>query len=247
MDLVSIIIPYYKKKNLILDSINSVVSQTYKDIEILIVYEDESHDDLKFLEKIKNKDERIKLIINKKKMGAGISRNIGISYSTGKYVAFLDADDTWHVDKLKKQINFMVDNNYLASHTSYQIVDLKKNIIGKRIARNFTDVKDLLKSCDIGTSTVILKKEIFIDEIKFPSIKTKEDFVLWLRILKKNIKIYGLNENLMLWTKSKSSLSSSTIQKLIDGFNVYNKYMKFNYIKSFYYLICLSLNFIIKK
>ncbi len=67
MDLVSIIIPYYKKKNLILDSINSVVSQTYKDIEILIVYDDESHDDLKFLEKIKNKDERIKLIINKKK------------------------------------------------------------------------------------------------------------------------------------------------------------------------------------
>ena len=68
MDLVSIIIPYYKKKNLILDSINSVVSQTYKDIEILIVYDDESHDDLKFLEKIKNKDERIKLIINKKKI-----------------------------------------------------------------------------------------------------------------------------------------------------------------------------------
>ena len=76
MDLVSIIIPYYKKKNLILDSINSVVSQTYKDIEILIVYDDESHDDLKFLEKIKNKDERIKLIINKKKMGAGISKSI---------------------------------------------------------------------------------------------------------------------------------------------------------------------------
>ena len=247
MDLVSVIIPYYKKKNFILDSINSVVSQTYKKIEILIVYDDESYEDLKFLEKIKNKDERIKLIINKKKRGAGVSRNIGISYSNGKYVAFLDADDTWHADKLKKQINFMAGNNYLASHTSYQIVDLKKNIIGKRIARNFTDFKDLLKSCDIGTSTVILKKEIFTDEIQFPPIKTKEDFVLWLRILKKNIKIYGLNENLMLWTKSKSSLSSSTIQKLIDGYKVYNKYMKFNYIKSFYYLICLSLNFIIKK
>ena len=141
----------------------------------------------------------------------------------------------------------MVENNYFVSHTSYQIVDQKKNIIGDRVARNFTDFKDLLKSCDIGTSTVILKKEIFTDEIKFPSIKTKEDFVLWLRILKKNIKIYGLNENLMMWTKSKSSLSSSTIQKLIDGFKVYNKYMKFNFVKSFYYLICLSLNFIIKK
>ena len=103
-----------------------------------------------------------------------------------------------------------------------------------------------MKSCDIGTSTVILKKDIFTDEVKFPSIKTKEDFVLWLRILKKKIKIHGLNENLTIWTKSNTSLSSSTIQKLIDGFKVYNKYMKFNFFKSFYYLICLSLIFIIK-
>ena len=104
-----------------------------------------------------------------------------------------------------------------------------------------------MKSCDIGTSTVILKKDIFSEDIKFPSIKTKEDFVLWLRILKTNTKIYGLNNNLMMWRKSNSSLSSSTIQKLLDGFRVYNKYMKFNFVKSIYYLICLSLNFLIKK
>ena len=116
----------------------------------------------------------------------------------------------------------MINNNYSVSHTSYQIVDHQKNIIGNRTARNFNHVKDLLKSCDIGTSTVILKKNIFTDKIKFPSIKTKEDFVLWLRILKKNTKIYGLNHNLMMWTKSNSSLSSSTIQKLLDGYRVYN-------------------------
>ena len=246
MDLVSIIIPYYKKKNFIIDSINSAISQSYKEIEILIVYDDENHEDLQFLKKIKSKDERIKIIINKKKMGAGISRNIGISNSKGNYIAFLDADDIWHTDKLSKQISFMIKNNCRVSHTSYQIVDQKKNTIGKRTARDFFDLKDLLKSCDIGTSTVILKKDIFTDEVKFPSIKTKEDFVLWLRILKKKIKIHGLNENLTIWTKSNTSLSSSTIQKLIDGFKVYNKYMKFNIIKSFYYLICLSLNFIIK-
>ena len=67
----------------------------------------------------------------------------------------------------------MIDNNYVASHTSYQIIDQKKNIVGSRIARNFNNIKDLLKSCDIGTSTVILKKDIFTDEVKFPSIKTK--------------------------------------------------------------------------
>ena len=66
MDLVSIIIPYYKKKNYITDTVNSALSQSYKKIEILIVYDDENHDDLKFLEKIKKQDQRIKIIINKK-------------------------------------------------------------------------------------------------------------------------------------------------------------------------------------
>ena len=70
MDLVSIIIPYYKKKNYIIDTINSALGQSYKKIEILIVYDDENHDDLKFLEKIKNEDERIRLVINKKKNGS---------------------------------------------------------------------------------------------------------------------------------------------------------------------------------
>ena len=141
----------------------------------------------------------------------------------------------------------MTNNNYLVSHTSYQIVDEDRNIIGNRVARSFFHLEDLLKSCDIGTSTVIIKKDIFSEQIKFPSIKTKEDFVLWLRILERDIKIYGLDKNLSKWTKSNLSLSSSTIQKLMDGFKVYNKYMNFNSLKSLYYLICLSLNYIIKK
>ena len=247
MDLVSIIIPYHKKKKYISTTINSAISQSYKNIEILIVYDDENYDDLELLEEIKKKDERIRIIKNKKKMGAGLSRNIGISSSKGNYIAFLDADDAWEVEKLRKQMSFMTDNNYQVSHTSYKIVDEDRNVIGNRIARSFFNLEDLLKSCDIGTSTVIIKKSIFGDQIKFPSIKTKEDFVLWLRILERDIKIYGLDKNLSKWTKSNSSLSSSTIQKLMDGFKVYNKYMNFNLLKSLYYLICLSLNYIIKK
>ena len=83
--------------------------------------------------------------------------------------------------------------------------------------------------------------------LKFPNLKTKEDFVLWLKLLKQNTKIYGLNEILTSWTKSNSSLSSSTIQKVIDGFRVYYEYMNFSYIKSIYYLLCLSINFLKKK
>ncbi len=246
MDLVSVIIPYYRKKNFISHSIDSVLKQSYKNLEVIVIYDDEIDIDLKFIKEIQRKDNRIIIIKNEKKMGAGISRNIGISNAKGKYVAFLDADDIWHINKLKIQINFMEKHNISVSHTSYSIINEDKEIIGKRIARNFYKLDELLKSCDIGTSTVVLKKTLIDNNIAFAPLKTKEDFVLWLKLLKKEVKIYGLEEDLMLWTKSKYSLSSSTLQKIIDGFRVYHKYMNFGFLKSIYYLICLSINFIKK-
>ena len=247
MDLVSVIIPYYKKKRYISNSINSVLKQTYKNFEIIIIYDDDNNDDLDLIEQLKKKDNRIKIIKNIKRMGAGKSRNIGINNSNGKFIAFLDADDTWQTQKLSKQINFMELNNYDVTHTSYSIINENQKVIGSRIARNFLELKDLLKSCDIGTSTVIIKKKLINNDIKFASLMTKEDFVLWLKLLRNNVKIYGLKEILTFWTRSSSSLSSSTIQKILDGFRVYNKYMNFNYFKSIYYLLCLSINFLFKK
>ena len=94
MDLVSVIIPYYKKKKYISNSINSVLKQTYKNFEIIIIYDDDNNDDLDLIEQLKKKDDRIKIIKNIKRMGAGKSRNIGINNSNGKFIAFLDADDT---------------------------------------------------------------------------------------------------------------------------------------------------------
>ncbi len=246
MDLVSVIIPYYKKKNFITETVDSALKQSYKNLEIIIIYDDEIEEDLSLIKEIQKKDNRINIIQNKKTMGAGISRNIGISSSKGKYIAFLDADDIWHQDKIKTQINFMIKNNYLISHTSYSIINEHNKVIGTRAARNIFKLNELLKSCDIGTSTVILTKELINNDIEFASLTTKEDFVLWLKILKKNIKIYGLDENLAIWKKTNYSLSSSTIQKIIDGFIVYYKYMNFNFIKSLYYLICLSINYLKK-
>ena len=246
MDLVSVIIPYYKKRKFILETLDSAINQSYKSLEIIIIYDDVNKTDIEFLRKIAKKDNRIKIIENREKMGAGISRNIGISKSKGKYIAFLDADDIWQLDKLKKQINFMEEYKFFISHTSYSIINENKNIIGKRIAKNFFELSELLKSCDIGTSTVVIHKNLINHNIKFASLSTKEDFVLWLRILKNNVSIYGLNEDLALWTKSQNSLSSSTFQKIIDGFRVYYTYMNFGFIKSVYYLICLSINFLKK-
>ena len=247
MDLVSIIIPYYRKKKYINNTITSIINQTYKNFEIIIIYDDEDTSDLKFISEMQKKDKRITIIKNLKNEGAGNSRNKGIEKAKGKYIAFIDSDDTWQIKKLERQINFMNKNDINISHTSYYIVDDKDKILGKRVARNFFSLKDLLKSCDIGLSTVIIKKSLISDKFKFANLKTKEDFVLWLKLLQNNNKIYALDEYLTSWTNSPNSLSSSIFQKLFDGFKVYNKYMKFNTIKSIYLLICLSVNFILKK
>ena len=248
MDLVSVIIPYYKKRNFVRETIDSVINQTYDNFEILIIYDDTNLNDLEFLQEISKLDNRIKIINNKKRLGAGLSRNIGIEQSNGRYVAFIDADDTWLPDKLKDQISFMKKKNYQISHTSYFIIDEKKRVVGQRNARDLLSIDDVLKSCDIGLSTVIIEKKIITKtSTKFPQLVTKEDFVFWLSLLKKNYKFYALESNLTNWTRSKNSLSSSTIQKLYDGFKVYNYYMNFNTIKSVYYLICLSLNYLKKK
>ena len=157
MELVSIIMPYYQKRKYVKLAINSVIYQTYKNLELIIVYDDENKEDLYFLEKIIKKDKRIKILVNKKNLGAGRSRNKGIKQSKGALIAFLDSDDLWLRNKIDKQVFFMKKNEIEISHTSYYIIDSNNKIIGDRKA-NDMNYKLLLSSCDIGLSTVMLKK-----------------------------------------------------------------------------------------
>ena len=93
--LVSVIIPYHKKKFYFEKTINSILNQKYKNFEIILIYDDNNLEELDFLKKIKKNFKNIKLIINKKNIGAGLSRNKGILLSRGTYIAFCDADDIW--------------------------------------------------------------------------------------------------------------------------------------------------------
>ena len=245
MNLVSVIIPYYYKKKYITRTLKSVINQTYKNIEVILIFDEGKKKNLNFIKKLSKIDKRISILVNKKNLGAGMSRNQGIKKAKGKYLAFIDSDDIWKKNKIRSQINFLEKKKFDICHTSYQISKNEK-IISFRKARNFNNYKDLIKSCDIGLSTALLKKKIIGKKFMFSNLKTKEDFVFWLKLLKSGYKIGGLNKKLVIWRKTENSLSSSSFQKIKDGFKVYNFYMKFGILKSLYYLACLSFNYIIK-
>jgi len=243
--LISIIIPYYRKKKYIKKTLDSVLNQTYKNIEILIIYDDKNKDDLRYLKTIIANNSKIKIIDNKKNIGPGFSRNKGIRISKGKYIAFIDSDDIWKKNKLKYQLKQMLKMKYDFSHTSYSILNDKNKVTSVRVAKSYSDIDKLIKSCDIGLSTVMLKSRI-LKKFNFPSLKTKEDFVLWINIIKSGHTLLGINKNLTFWRNVKNSQSSNLMQKLLDGYRVYNKHLKFNFIMSMYYLLILCLNFLKK-
>tara|TARA_B100001093_G_scaffold518678_1_gene604405 strand:- start:431 stop:1192 length:762 start_codon:yes stop_codon:yes gene_type:complete len=252
VSLVTIIIPYKNNLKYLFLALRSIFFQTYKKYKILIIYDDENTSDLlhikKFISKKRLKQKfYIKIIVNKKNLGAGLSRNVGIKLSKSKYVAFLDSDDLWDKNKLKLQLNFMYKYKIPISHTSYNII----NELGKKIAirksKKKLYFKNLLNSCDIGLSTVMvdlsfLKK----NNLKFPKITTKEDYVLWLTILKKISYIRGIEKSLTSYRKSKRSLSSNKITSIINGYRVYKDYMNMGYLESVYRLLILSLNYLKK-
>ena len=246
LDLVSIIIPYYKKKYFFKKTINSILNQTYKNYEIIVIYDDSKKLDLPFVKKVLKKIENKKIIINKKNQGAGVSRNLGIKKSKGKFLSFLDADDIWDKNKLNSQIKFMKTNNLNFSYSNYSIIDEKDVLIKKIKSPKMINFKKLLFSCDIALSSVIVNSNI-LKEVNFPNIKTKEDYLLWLKLSKRNIKMMGINKNLTFWRKTSNSLSSSLTQKLKDAFFVYNKYLKFNFIMTIILILFLSINSLIKK
>ena len=246
MPLISIIIPFFKKKEFISRCLKSIYNQSYSNYEIILIYDDEDIKDYHYIMSFKKIYKKLLVIKNTKRRGAGMTRNIGIKFAKGDYIAFLDSDDVWHREKLKIQIMQMTKNNWAISHTSYKIIDTNNIVKGIRRAKNLS-FSNLIKSCDVGLSSVVMKRSLFNNKLKFPNLKTKEDYVLWLKIARKGIIIQGISKTLMKWQKSNNSLSSNTLRKLFDGYSVYKIYMNFSMIKSFYSLLVLSINFVIKK
>lgn len=239
--LISIILTYYKKKDFILKTLKTINNQTYKNYELIFVYDDEDLTDLKYIKKCINIFKNYKVIINKKNCGVSRSRNIAVKFAKGKYLAFIDSDDTWNSKKLSTQLKLMIHSKADISYTAYKVIDKKDKILGVRNVSKEINYKKLSKYCEIGLSTVLIKKR-FLKKNKFPEIKTQEDFALWLILIKKGLKFLPVKKVLSSWRRTDNSLSSNIMQKISDAFKVFYCIEKKNLIISIISVVILSIN-----
>ncbi len=242
---VSIIITYYKKKDYILKTINSIVNQTFNNYELIFVYDDDDRKDLIFIKKILKKIKKKKLIINHKNLGVAKSRNKALRFCKGSYIAFIDADDIWKKIKLEFQIKYMKKNKSDFSCTEFDVINEKNKILKFRKVPKQINYQGLIKSNFIGLSTVVLSRKIY-QKIKFPNLRTQEDFALWLKLLREGVKLFTINKNLSSWRKTKNSLSSNIFQKLKDAFKLFYLLENKNFILSIFGVMIISYNKILK-
>lgn len=242
--LVSIIMPAYNAKN-IEESIGSVLRQSYKNIELLIV-DDCSTDDT--LERIKDfKDERIVITKLQKNGGVANARNVAIEQSNGEFIAFLDADDLWHPEKLRTQINFMLKENITFSYTdfrSFEVVNGQKKLGKIRRTRETETFQSLLKKNGIGCLTVVISSKI-VKNYRMKQVG-HEDYILWLDILQQeNIIAYNTGEVLGEYRVDSNSLSGNKLEAAKWQWNIYRDVYSYGLIKSLYYFIHYAYNGII--
>ena len=194
---VSVIIPFFNRIKYTIDAIESVLAQTHKNIEIILI-NDASTEDIGLILDYVNRFSFIKLYCNDENMGAHYSRNIGVKNSTGDYIAFLDSDDFWEERKLEVQLSYMLKNNWNATYMSYKRVNNDGEIFEEqKIKLKSFGLPRIILSCSIATPTVMLKKEVFKNSIDIPfSIKYGEDICLWIKIAE-NYTFYGIDECLV--------------------------------------------------
>ena len=223
-DLVSVIMPAYNTEKYIKESIDSVLNQTYKNLELIIINDCSTDNTEKKINEFK--DKRIKYIKNTKNSGAAISRNKALQEAKGRLIAFLDSDDIWMPEKLEKQIDFMIKNNYYFSYTKYEEIDgnsksLNKVITGPAVINK----KKMYDYCWPGCLTVMYDREK-IGLIQIRNLAKNNDYAIWLKAIEK-ANCYLLNENLAKYRIREGSISRNSKFKLIkyhyimykEGFN----------------------------
>lgn len=227
--LVSIIMPSYNSAKTIVESIESVISQTYENWELLIT-DDVSVDHTRDIVRTYcEKDDRIKLFELDKNSGAGASRNKSIENSKGDYIAFLDSDDLWLSDKLLTQIGFMEVNNVLLSYSAYQKFDANGDG-GVISPPSSVTYNQLLTGNIIGCLTAIYNAKV-LGKRYMPLIRKRQDMGLWLNILKDIDKAFGV-ENVLAKYRVDTGMTQNKLKILKWQWAFYREVVGLSFFKT---------------
>lgn len=156
---VDIVLPVYNSKKYILTTINSIIKQSFKSWNLIIIDDcsnDGTFEILKNIQKKYNKYNKIFLYRQNINQGQSVARNLGIKKSKSIFVAFIDSDDFWDKNKLLNQTRFMKDNNYNFTYSDYfSVKNYNRKIV--RVPSNY-DYNSFIKNTSIATSTMMIKK-----------------------------------------------------------------------------------------
>lgn len=245
--LVSIITPVFNAERFLRETIESVQKQTFENWELILVDDCSKDSSSEIIRELSKNDDRLVYIRLKKNSGAAVARNTALDISKGRYIAFLDSDDKWEVNKLEKQLQFMQQNQVGFCFSAYSVISEDGEIINKKISvPNKINYNGLLKNTIIGCLTVLIDKNI-IGEFRMPLVRAGQDTATWLSILRKGHNAYGINEPLAKYRIVTGSISSNKLNAIKRTWNTYRNIEKIPLLKSFYYLTFYILNAVIKR
>jgi glycosyltransferase involved in cell wall biosynthesis len=239
--------PLYNCEQFVEASINSVISQSYGDWELIVIDDCSTDNSFQKAKALADSDKRIKLYKMPKNSGVAKVRNRAIEEARGRYLAFLDADDLWHEDKLKLQLAFMKEQRVAFSFTAFDVIDESgENFFGVNEVPLRFGYEDLLKRTAIGCLTVMYDT-FEIDKCYFDTTLGKhEDYQCWLEILKKIPYAGGLNEPLAYYRVRNSSLSSNKLIAASYVWKIIYRYQKIPFFKAVYYFSHYAFRAILK-
>ena len=234
--LVSIITPTFNSEKYIAETIRSVQSQTYSNWEMLIVDDCSTDDTEKIISGFIRDDRRINFHQLLKNSGAGVARNQAVLLAGGRFIAFLDSDDLWKPEKLAKQVDFLLSGNVPFTFSFYDCIDEEGNALNLRIEAPKTLRYFQLYFCNfVGNLTGIYDVNFF-GKIPISGVRKRQDWMVWLTVLKKIRKAKPVPESLAFYRIRKNSVSSSKWTLLQHNYAVYRLHHKLNVAAS---LVCM--------
>ncbi|WP_125718533.1 glycosyltransferase family 2 protein [Flavobacterium ustbae] len=238
--LVSILTPTYNTEKFIKSTIESAQNQTYTNWEMILVDDASTDNTVAIIEKFVQKDSRIKLFKLPENRGNGFARNAALEKATGKYIAYLDADDLWFSEKLEKQIQFLKTNNLHFTFSFYDSVNEEGNDLNRRVeSPNPLTYKQLFFCNYVGNLTAIYDVDYF-GKIILETSQKRQDWRIWLTILKQIKVAMPVPESLAFYRIRKDSISSSKFKLIKHNFGVYREFHGYN----FAFAVLLMLRFL---